>query len=123
VKPERSCSLNRLTVLQEECEPAAWWPRFIGPITREVSREDALDCVRLVLTEFWGEEKVREVHIQLEGQVMRLSRLYAELERLTGNCACRRIVQTLMLRVRKREGIQPLTGVPLPTRSGDRAKL
>jgi hypothetical protein len=42
-KSERA---NALVVRQVECKPAAWWPRFIGPSTREVSREDALDCVR-----------------------------------------------------------------------------
>jgi hypothetical protein len=106
-------------VRQEDCRPAAWWPRFIGPTVRQVSREDALDCVRLVLTELRGEEKAREAQIQMEGQVVRLSRLYAELKRLTGNPACWGIVQTLMLQARQREGIQPLASVPLPTRSSD----
>jgi hypothetical protein len=108
---------NAPLVRQEECKPASWWPRFIGPSTRQVSREDALDCVRLVLTELWGEEKARQAQIQVEGQTVRLSQLYAELERLTGNPACWGIVQTLMLQARKREGIQPLASVPLPTRS------
>jgi hypothetical protein len=110
-------------VPQEECKPAAWWPRFIGPSNREVSREDALDCVRLVLTELRGEEKAREAQIQVGGQTMSLTRLYAELERLTGDPACWGIVQTLMLRARKREGIQPLTGVPLPQQSSYRASF
>jgi hypothetical protein len=112
---------NPLPIQQEDCRPAAWWPRFIGPSTREVSREDALDCVRLVLIELWGEERAQEAQIQVEGQVVRLSRLYAELERLTGDPACWGTVQTLMLRARKREGIQPLAGVPLPTRFTHRA--
>jgi hypothetical protein len=112
---------DALPMRQEECKPAAWWPRFIGPSTREVSREDALDCLRLVLAEFWGAERARKAQIQVEGQTVRLSRLYAELERLTGDPACWATVQTLMLRARKREGIQPLAGVPLPTRSTYRA--
>ena len=64
---------NALPIQQEECKPAAWWPRFIGPSMREVSREDALDCVRLVLTEFWGAERARKAQIQVEGQTVRLS--------------------------------------------------
>jgi hypothetical protein len=112
---------NAVPVQQEECRPAFWWSRFIGPSTREVSREDALDCVRLVLIELWGEERARKAQIQVEGQTVRLSRLYAELERLTGDPACWGTVQTLLLRARKREGIQPLTGVPLPTRFTHRA--
>ena len=112
---------NALPIQEEDCRPAAWWPRFIGPSTREVSREDALDCLRLVLAEFWGAERARKAQIQVEGQTVRLSRLYAELERLTGDPACWATVQTLMLRARKREGIQPLAGVPLPTRSTYRA--
>jgi hypothetical protein len=113
---------DTLTSGQEE-KPAAWWPRFIGPSTREVLWEDALDCVRLVLAELWGEERAWKAQIQVEGQTVRLSQLYAELERLTGDPACWGTVQTLMLRARKREGIQPLTGVPLPTRSTYRAAV
>jgi hypothetical protein len=106
---------------QEDCRPAAWWPRFIGPSTREVSREDALDCVRLVLTEFWGPERAWKAQIQVGGQTVRLSQLYAELERLTGRADLWDVVQKLWLAARKREGIQPLTGVPLPTRFTHRA--
>ena len=114
---------NALPIQQEECKPAAWWPRFIGPSTREVSREDALDCLRLVLAEFWGAERARKAQIQVEGQMVRLSHLYAELERLTGDPACWGTVQTFMLRARKREGIEPLAGVPLPTRFSYRASF
>jgi hypothetical protein len=95
-------------------KPSAWWSKFIGPSTRVVSHQDALDCVRLVLTELWGEERAREDPIELEGQVVRLGVLYAELERLTGRAGLWDVVQKLWLAARKREGIQPFTGVPLP---------
>jgi hypothetical protein len=62
---EAESPANTLAVPQEDCRPAAWWPRFIGPSTREVSREDAQNCMRLVLTEFWGEEKAQEAQIQV----------------------------------------------------------
>jgi hypothetical protein len=86
-------------------------------LVTEVSREDALDCVRLVLTEFWGPESARKAQIQVEGRTVRLSQLYAELERLTGRAGLWDVVQKLWLAARRREGIQPLTGVPLPTLS------
>jgi hypothetical protein len=117
---EAESPANTLAVPQEDCRPAAWWPRFIGPSTREVSREDTLDCVRLVLTELWGEERAREAPIELEGETVRLSRLYSELERLTGRAGLWDVVQKLCLAARRREGIQPPTGVPLPTRSSYR---
>jgi hypothetical protein len=106
-----------------ECEKfhqgftAAWQP---------VGTHEA-ECVRHLAHCYWrlrqlcGQEKAREAQIQVGGQTMCLSRLYAELERLTGDPACWGTVQTLMLRAGKREGIQPLTGMPLPTRFSYRA--
>jgi hypothetical protein len=84
---------------------------------RQVSREDAADCMRLVLIELWGEERAWKAEIQVEGQTVRLSQLYAELQRLTGRAGLWDVVQKLWLAARRREGIQPLTGVPLPTLS------
>jgi hypothetical protein len=72
---ETESPANAPVVRQEECKPASWWPRFIGPSTREVSGEDALNCVRLVLTEIWGPERAREAQIQVEGRTVRLSQL------------------------------------------------
>jgi hypothetical protein len=60
---ETEPTANALPIGQEECKTAAWWPRFIGPNTRQVSREDALDCMRLVLAELWGRERALEAQI------------------------------------------------------------
>jgi hypothetical protein len=67
------------------------------------------------LTELCGEEKARETRIELGGATVRLKLLYGELERLTGRFGLWDVVQKLMLEARRREGIRPNTGVPLPT--------
>jgi len=54
-----------------------------------------------------GKRPPGEAQINLNGQNVPLSALYAECERLTGDASCWGVVQTMQLKARAQEGVQP----------------
>jgi hypothetical protein len=91
--------------------PSWWWARFINVRdTNRVSLQDAERCVKLVVAELRG-ALAPEISYQFQGDSVSLRAIYQVIGKLTGDTHAWAIVQTLMLRARKREGIQPNHGV------------
>ena len=97
-----------------EQPPSWWWKKFFG--VRDsicVSPQDAELCVRLVVGELLGPDRVLTINCEFKGESVSLREMYEAIGRISGNNHGWTTVQELWLRARKREGIQPNRGVPL----------
>jgi putative hemolysin len=97
-----------------DSQPSWWWKKFFGvPDSICVSPLDAELCVRLVVGELLGLDRVLTINCEFEGDSVSLREMYHAIGRISGNNHGWTTVQELWLRARKREGIQPNRGVPV----------
>ena len=97
-----------------DSQPSWWWKKFFGVSDSIcVSPLDAELCVRLVVGELLGFDRVLTIDCEFEGDSVSLREMYQAIGKLTGNNHSWTTVQELWLRARKREGNSPNRGVPV----------